>query len=354
MKNVRIGIIGTGGISAKHIGELLRCENAQITALCDIDGDALDRRARMAGVPSHKCYTDYRALIADPEVDAVEICTPNCLHAEMARAALAAGKPVNIEKPLAMNVNEALSVLEAEKASGVFGMTCFSYRFMPAVRYAKHLVDAGVIGHILGLNVAYLKCSGLWAGRTMEWRFDKQQAGSGVVGDLGVHLIDLAQLLSGNIIELCATHQIIVRQRPLPDGSGTGTVTTDDTCSFIARFACGAEGNFHITRCAIGHANTIRYDVYGDRGSISFDLNNPDILTVCRNAGAPGEGDPKDYPSECITVPEEFRLMQEQAFVNAVCGQYDALFPTLSDGVQGQRVVDAILASAAQRKWITV
>lgn len=349
MKKVRIGIIGTGGISAKHINELLNCENAEIVALCDIDEEALRKKAEKALVPAHKCYTDYTELIADPEVDAVEICTPNDLHAEMARAALAAGKPVNLEKPVALNYKEALSILEAEEKSSAFGMTCFSYRFKPAVRYAKHLVEQGVIGKILGLNVAYLKNSGLWQGRGLEWRFDEKRAGTGVLGDLGVHLIDLAQLLSGPITELCATRQTLIKERPLLDGSGIGKVTTDDSCSFIVRFAHGAEGSFHITRCAIGHSNTIRYDVYGDRGAISFDLNDPTVLTVCR-----GEGDPKDYISETIPVPQEFYLTQEQTFINAVLGERPPLFPTLADGVQGQQVIDAILKAAEQGTWVTV
>ena len=151
MQKVRIGIIGTGGISMKHVKELLQCENAEIVALCDINEEALRTRAELAGVAPEKCYTDYKDLIADPDVDAVEICTPNYLHAQMARDVLAAGKPVNLEKPVAMNYAQALSIVDAEKASTAFGMTCFSYRFMAAVRYAKHLVDQGKIGNIIGL-----------------------------------------------------------------------------------------------------------------------------------------------------------------------------------------------------------
>ena len=248
-----------------------------------------------------------------------------------------------------MSYEEALSIVDAEKNSKAFGMTCFTYRFMPAVRYAKHLVEASTVGNIVGLNVAYLKNSAYWEGRALEWRFQKEKAGSGVVGDLGVHLIDLAQLLAGNIVELCATKQTVVKERPTLDGNGTGAVTTDDSCSFLARFACGAEGSFHITRCAIGHQNTIRYDVYGDKGSISFDLNDPSILMICR-----GEGDPRNYKTETVKVPEEFYLRQEQAFVNAVLGRRDPIFPTLEDGAQGQKVVDAILESSESRCWVTV
>ena len=345
MKKVRIGIIGTGGISNKHIDELLKCEEAEIVALCDIDPAALARAREKAGVAEEKCYTDYRTLIADPCVDAVEICTPNYLHAEMARAVLAAGKPLNLEKPISMNYEEALTVCEAERASSTFGMTCFSYRFMPAVRYAKHLVESGLIGNIVGLNVAYLKDSALRKGRPFEWRFDKEKAGSGVIGDLGVHLIDLAQLLAGDITALAATRQIVVKERPTLDGKGIGQVGTEDSCSFLARFASGAEGCFHITRCAMGNINTIRYDVYGECGAVVFDLNNPTVLTVC------SMDENSKSKTETLTVPEEFYLMQEQAFVNAILGKKDALFPTIAHGAESQKVVDAILRSAENGTW---
>jgi len=350
MKNVRIGIIGVGGIAkGRHIKELLLCEGAKIVALCDIDETALKLGAEKAGISADKCYTNYRDLISDPDVDAIEICTPNYLHAEMAIAALNAGKPINLEKPVALNYKQAITIAGAENESKAFGMTCFSYRFMPAVRYAKKLVDEGLLGNIVGINVAYLKNSAFWEGRALEWRFEKEKAGSGVIGDLGGHLIDLAQLLAGNIVELCATKQTVVKQRPSLDGRSIEKVTTDDSCSFIARFACGAQGSFNITRCAIGHKNTIRYDVYGDKGSISFDLNDPSVLSICQ-----GEGDPKNWKFETIEVPKEFCLMQEQAFVNAVLGDKDALFPTITDGVQSQKVVDAILESCDSGKWISV
>ena len=349
MKTINIGIIGIGGIAKKHIKELLTYEDVKITAICDIDPKAIEEKNGQLKLPAEKCYENYLDLIADPDVDAVEICTPNYLHAQMAIDALKAGKPVNLEKPLAMSYEEAMEILDAESKSDTFGMTCFSYRFKPAVRYAKSLVDSGAIGRIVGLNVAYLKSSAFWEGRRLEWRFVKEYAASGVIGDLGVHLIDLAQLLAGEITELCATQATVVKERKRLDSEEIAPVETDDQSSFIAKFACGAEGCFHITRCAIGHANTIRYDVYGDKGSLSFDLNDPTILNICM-----GEDDPKNLQLQTVEVPEEFYLEQERAFVDAIEGKRDPLFPTLSHGAQGQRVVDAILQSAAERRWVEV
>ena len=349
MKTIGIGIIGLGGISHKHISELLACPEARIVAICDINPEKIKEKNELIGLSPEKCYTDYRDLIADNEVDAVEICTPNHMHAEMAIAALSAGKPVNVEKPLAMHYEEACAILAAQKESGALGMTCFSYRFQPAVRYAKHLVEQGELGEIIGLNVAYLKDSALWEGRRLEWRFVKEYAGSGVIGDLGVHLIDLAQLLAGEITGLISMQKTVVNERRRLDSEEIAPVETEDMCTFLATFACGADATFHITRAAAGYKNTIRYDVYGTRGSLSFDLDHPEKLTLCI-----GEGDPKAKQFETVDVPKEFYLGQEEAFVRALLGTSDLHFPTLSDGVQGQRIIDAFLLSAKEKRWVSL
>ena len=352
MKKIRIGIIGVGGIGkGRHLNEMLKCEGAEVVALCDIDAERLEAARQLAGISQDKCYTDYHELIDDADVDAVEVCTPNYLHAEMAIAVLNAGKPLNLEKPIAMNYDEALKIVEAERASDTFGMTCFTYRFMPSVRYACQLMKENVIGDIVGLNVTYAKSSAFWEGRRLEWRFVKEYAASGVAGDLGVHLVDLAQLLAGEICELCAMTDIVVKERITLDGSKVASVETDDNCFFLARFKNGASGTFHITRSAIGHSNTIRYDVYGTKGSISFVLDKsvPDTIILCT-----GEGDPKSFVSKEIAVPKEFYLTQAEGFVGAINGLSDGLFPTLSAGAQGQKVIDAILKSAQEHKWVTV
>ena len=350
MKIVNIGIIGIGRIAiGRHIKELLNCPNAKIVALCDIDEKAIEKAVEKFKLYDVKRYTDYKDLIADSEVEAIEVCTPNHLHSKMAVEILEAGKPVNLEKPVSLSYDEALSIVEAEKQSTSFGMTCFTYRFMPAVRYAKELVDAGVIGDVIGLNVAYLKNSALWEGIRLEWRFVKDKAGSGVIGDLGVHLIDLAQLLAGKLISVCAIRNTVIKERKCLDSEEYAPVETDDLCGFISIFENGSSATFHITRCAIGHKNTIRYDVYGSKGSISFDLNKPSVLSICT-----GEGDPKNYTMRIEDVPEKFTLSQEQAFVNAVNGHRDSLYPTLADGAESQKIIDSIIESSEKKTWIQI
>lgn len=349
MEKIKIGIVGLGGISGKHIRELLAISEAEIVAICDIDPARITEKNELLRLPPEKCYADYRDLIADPDVMAVEVCTPNHMHAEIAIAAARAGKPVNVEKPLALSYAEAKRMTEAAREAGVVGMTCFSYRFQPAVRYAKHLVDTGALGEIIGLNVAYLKDSALWEGRRLEWRFVEKYAGSGVIGDLGVHLIDLAQLLAGEITGLVAMKKTVVTERPRLDSDELAPVETEDMCTFLAAFGTGAHATFHITRAASGYKNTIRYDVYGTRGSISFDLDHPERLTLCI-----GEGRAEDRHFETVDVPKEYYLAQEQAFVNALSGKPDPHFPTLADGLQGQRIIDALLLSAKEGCWVSL
>lgn len=191
------------------------------------------------------------------DVDAVEICTPNYLHVPMVIDAVKAGKPINVEKPLSINLSEAKKLEDALKNNTVPNMMCFSYRFKPAVRYAKEILNRKLLGDILSVNVEYLKSSAFMEGRRLDWRFVKEYAGTGVLGDLGVHLIDMAQFLLGDMTRVCAEAGIIVKQRKKLDSDELGNVETDDYCNFMADFECGAHGMFTITRCAIGHKNTI-------------------------------------------------------------------------------------------------
>ena len=349
MKKVKIGIIGVGGIANKHIAELLNCEDAEIVAICDINPAAIEAKNAKLHLPAEKCYSDYKELIADPDVEAVEICTPNHLHAEMAIAALEAGKPINLEKPIAMSYREALDIVDASKNVARPNMTCFSYRFKPAVRYAKHLVDSGALGEITGLNVAYLKNSALWEGRRLEWRFVKEYAGTGVLGDLGVHLIDMTRYLVGDLKSVCGDTEIVIKERKKLDSDEIGKVETDDYCAFMAKVGDNVHANFTITRCALGNANTIKYDIYGTEGVISFNLNNPDVLNVCV-----GEIDKECNGIHTVKVPARFARGQEQTFIDVASGKTLTDVPVVADGVDCQRILDAILLSTEQKRWIDV
>jgi len=347
---IKIGIIGLGGIAqGVHIRELKECNDAKITAICDIEQDKLKSVGDELGIDEAYRFTNYMDLILCNEVDAVEICTPNYLHIQMAVDAVKAGKAVEIEKPLALDCAQASPLIEALNENPVKNMMCMSYRFFPAVRFAKWIMNKKLIGDIVSLDVQYLKSSGFWEGRRLDWRFVKKCAGSGVLGDLGVHLLDLATFLAGDIKKVCAQTKIIVKERMRMDSEEFSPVETEDYCSFIGETESGALANFVISRCAIGNNNTIKFDVYATNGVLSFNLNNPDEIDVCI-----GEVDVKSNGLHTVKVPNEFYIKQERAFVDLLNNKPCEYLPEVTDGVKLQKALDAILLSAQKQKWINL
>ena len=345
---IRIGIIGVGGIAdGVHIPEINAANGGVLTAICDSDEKRLNLIGDKYNIPKNRRFEDYLKLIACDDVDAVEICTPNHLHVPMAIDTIKAGKPINVEKPLSINLSEAKKLRNVLQKNGVPNMMCFSYRFKPAVRYAKEILNRKLIGDILSVNVEYLKSSAFMEGRRLDWRFVKEYAGTGVLGDLGVHLIDMAQFLIGDMTRVCAEAGIIVKQRKKLDSDEFGNVETDDYCNFMADFECGAHGMFTVTRCAIGHINTIKYDIYGTKGVLSFDLNNPNILKVCI-----GDIDVESFGMHEIKVPDKYKITQEQMFIDLVSGKKCEYLPTVADGLNCQKILDTLLESSINKTWL--
>lgn len=345
---VNVGIIGVGGIAqGVHIPGLKECANATITAICDINESTLKEVGDYLNIDEKYRFKNYKDLIDCDKVDAVEICTPNYLHAEMAAYAVLAGKSINVEKPLSTSMANVGELANALEKRPVANMMCMSYRFKPAVRFAKWIMEHHLIGDIVSLDVAYLKSSAFAEGRRLDWRFVKEYAGTGVLGDLGVHLLDLATFLAGDFKKVAAQTKIIVKKRQRLDSDEYASVETDDYCSFIGETESGALASVVISRCAIGNANTIKFDVYATKGVISFNLNNPNVLGVCI-----GEVDIKTNNLHTVDVPEEFFASQEQTFVDLVSGKNCKYLPTVKDGIRLQKVLDAILTSAEQQKWV--
>ncbi len=347
---VNVGIIGLGGIAqGKHIKELQQIKEANIVAICDIDVDRLNDVGDRLNIPADRRFTDYKELIACGDVEAVEVCTPNHLHVPMAVDAVRAGKAINVEKPLSINKEQAQLLADELKKNPVKNMMCFSYRFMPAVRYAKYILDKKMIGNINGVHIAYLKNSAFFEGRRLDWRFVKEYAGTGVLGDLGVHLIDMAAFLLGDFHEVSAMTGIVVKERKRLDSEELAPVETDDYCNFIATLGDGIAADFAVTRCALGNANTIKFDIFGDEGAISFNLNDPDILNVCI-----GEVDKQANCLHTVTVPQKFKIMQEQMFIDMVSGKECEFLPTVEEGLKCQKILDALLQSSEEKRWITL
>jgi predicted dehydrogenase len=322
--------------------------------------------------------TDWRELVERDDIDVIDIVTPGDSHAEIAIAALNAGKHVLCEKPLANTVEEAEAMAAAAARAaerGVFAMVGFTYRRVPAATLARDLVAAGRIGDIRQVRASYLQDWLADAESPMTWRLDKKLAGSGALGDIGAHAIDLAQYITGDTLEsVSGTIETIVSDRPLLAEShglsGTasterGTVTVDDIALFTGRFASGALGSFEATRFSTGRKNALRVEISGSLGAVAFDLEDLNSLEYY-DATAPA--DTQGFTRILVTEPvhpyieawwpaghmlgyEHGFSHQAKDFIESIAAGVQPS-PSFADGLQVQRVLAAVeTSSGAGSAW---
>jgi predicted dehydrogenase len=321
---------------------------------------------------------DWRTVIARDDVDVVDICTPGDTHAEIAIAALAAGKHVICEKPLANSVAEAeqmTTAAEAAHPSGVRAMVGFTYRRVPAVALARQLVEQGRIGDVRHVRAQYLQDWIADPEAPLSWRLDKEKAGSGALGDIGAHIVDLTQHITGlSISKVSGQLETFVRERPvatehagLSGAAGTerGPVTVDDAAVFLARYAGStALGVYEATRFATGRKNGIRIEVNGSRGSLAFDFEDMNVLELY-DATEPSETagfrrvlvTEPEHPYVAAWWPPGHGLGYEHGFTHQVVDFVRAVAsggqptPSFADGLAVQRVLDAVETSSDTRTW---
>ena len=350
MSVIRIGSVGLGGISGGvHVPGIERSPDLTLAAVCDIDPVRLKERADRYGIPENRRFTDYRDLIACPDVDVVDISTPNNVHREIAEAAARAGKSYGVEKPMTMDTAEAESLARVTHEAGVKSMIYFSYRYKAAARYLRSLVAGGRFGRVHHVNMQYYQAWGLAEKNcSLVWRYVKSVAASGALGDLGCHGLDLVSFVTGAQYESVSAHLgTIVTERRLPDGSGMGTVDVDDFSNILAEMSGGISASFQISRFAYGRGNYQRMEVYGEHGALVYHLDRipgVDELEIC-DASTGGK-----YVS--VPIPDEFRVDQMQAFADLLNGTGDGLDATVDDGVTNEILLDGILKSDAEKRWV--
>ncbi|GEK87410.1 Gfo/Idh/MocA family protein [Microbacterium aerolatum] len=325
--------------------------------------------------------TDWRSVIARDDIDIVDIVTPGDSHAEIAIAALEAGKHVLCEKPLANTVAEAeemLAAAERAAARGIVSMVGFTYRRVPAVTHLRDLIAAGEIGAVQQVRAAYRQDWLVDPQAPLAWRLQKEHAGSGALGDIGAHIIDMAQFVTGQTVDAVAgVVETIVARRPLQDGGsglsatagdGYGDVTVDDLAIFTGRLAGGALVSFEATRFATGRKNALTIEVSGDRGSLLFDLEDLNSLQFYdRTAPVDRQGFTKilvtdpSHPYVSAWWPSGHMLGYEHGFshqvVDFVNSVADGSRPhsSFAEGLAVQRVLAAVEASAERDSaWVRV
>ena len=323
---------------------------------------------------------DWHEAVVRDDVDLVDICTPGFTHAEIAIAALEAGKHVLCEKPLANTVAEAEAMTAAAaeaRAHGVRAMVGFTYRRVPAIALARRLVAEGRIGEIRHVRAQYLQDWIADPEAPLSWRLDKSKAGSGALGDIGAHVIDLTQHITGDRVrEVSGRLETFVKERPYPAGETAGSlggggsstergpVTVDDAASFLATFAGGAMGVFEATRFATGRKNAIRIEVNGSLGSLAFDFEDMNVLEFYDGTE---DAETAGFRRILVTEPTHpyvghwwpagHGLGYEHGFshqvvdlVTAIAGGTDPA-PSFADGLQVQRVLAAVETSSDTRTW---
>jgi len=381
-KDVRIGMIGyqfMGKVHSHAYRDLPfffdKGARPILQAIAGRHETAVKQAAEKMGWASYE--TDWRRLIERDDIDVIDIVTPNYMHAEMAIAAAEAGKHIIMEKPLAMTVEQAERIAEAVKKNNVIHMICHNYRFAPAVQFAKKLIQDGVLGRLYHFRGNYLQDFIIDPAFPLVWRLDKEVSGSGALGDIAVHSIDLARFLIGDIQEVVAMMETFIKERPVGEMAGglrakadseqMGKVTVDDAVSVLARFENGVMGTFEATRFATGNRNKNKFEINGEKGSIRWDLENMNNLEIYLTEDAPGlQGfrsincTEEVHPYVSAYWPPGHIIGYEHTFIHLIHEFLQGVMtkkspqPNFEDGVQNQKVLAAIEASAQSKHWITI
>ncbi|HEX7862575.1 MAG TPA: Gfo/Idh/MocA family oxidoreductase [Verrucomicrobiae bacterium] len=385
-KTLRVGMIGYRFMGKAHSNAWRQAPhffplkaNVEMSTICGRDPSAVEEARAQLGW--QRASTDWREVINSPDIDIVDINTPNDSHAEIAIAAARAGKHILCEKPLGMDVAQCKEMLDAAKKAKVVHMVCHNYRRIPAIAHAKKMIEEGAIGEIFHYRARYAQDWIVDPEFPLVWRLQKGVSGSGAHGDINAHIIDLARYLVGEFKEVSGLMNTFIKERPLQDQSGKGDglgakggkkmgkVTVDDAAICIGRFANGALANLEATRFALGRKNHIEIEINGSKGSLHFDFEDmnrlkwfdntrpndrqgfSDILVTQGGGAHPFVGN--WWPPGHIIGYEHTFVHTIADFVNAVV-HGKSVQPTFEDGMRNQRVLEAVEESAKTRQWVKV
>lgn len=386
MKTFNVGLVGAGFMAKAHSIAYSAmpmffwpdCAKFNKQIIVDLDeGIAKDAMARY----DFKSYsTDWKDIIKNPSIDIVDICTPNNAHYEIAIAAAKAGKHIICEKPLALNAEQAKEMYEVSKKNNVFTMVAYNYRNTPAVQLAKRYIEEGAIGEILDFHSTYLQDWSADENSSLSWRFQKKYCGTGTLGDIGTHVIDMMRFLVGDFTSVNSKMSTYINERPiqnsLVDSLGKtkqtgnqikGKVDVDDFCTMMVKCKNGAFGTLEATRNAWGRNNFITFEIHGTQGSIYFDYEKRDQLQVCF---ASDKGDRRGFRT-VYTGPNhphgdslwpipalgigytEVKCIEMFEFIKGVVAKKQSE-PNFKDGYQIELICDAILKSAKKAEWVDI
>jgi predicted dehydrogenase len=375
-KTLNIGLVGCGFMGRTHsnafhqVGKFFDTgRDIVLKAVCARSEAGVRAFAETWGYETVE--TDWRALVARPDIDLIDIATPNSTHAEIAIAAAEAGKMVTCEKPLGRHPAESEAMVQAVEAAGVANMVWYNYRRVPAVMLAKQLVDEGRIGRVFHYRAKFLQdwtiSADLPQGGAGLWRLDAEVAGSGVTGDLLAHCIDTALWLNGGIAEVSAMTETFIRERHHLITGRMQPVFIDDASAFLARFANGALATFEATRYARGHKALYTLEINGEHGSIAWDLHDLHRLEVFdhRDSGLTRgwrsihvtDGDHpymKRWWVPGLQIGYEHSFIHQMADFLGGLASGETTVPNFREALATDYVTDAVLRSARDRQWVAI
>jgi predicted dehydrogenase len=371
---IRVALFGTKFMGKAH-SQAYRSVNMYFPDAPQVEMAVIAGRNAKETEQARKAYgwqeasTDWKAVLKRKDIDVVDVSTPGYLHAEMAIAAAKAKKHVVCEKPLGNTLSEAKRMRDAVRKAGVHHFLMHNYRRVPAVALAKRIIDDGRIGTIYHFRARYLQDWAQSPGLHMLWRFDKSLSGSGALGDLGAHSIDLARYLCGEMTEVCGTLETFLKQRPAEPGSTKKkAVTVDDAMTMCARFANGAIGTIEVSRFATGRKNHNTFEINGSKGSLAFDLENLNNLQFYSAEDRPDVQGFREilvvskgkHPYADAWWADGHILGYEHTFTHSIYDFLKALeagkqaHPDFEDGLRNQMVLDAVEKASKSKRWVKI
>ena len=374
MSKIRIGFIGYGGIGRVHALAYraipfyygLPADSIQLAAVATRRAETAKQAAAEIGCD---VFTgDYRHLLARDDIDAVDICAPNHIHQEIALAAAKAGKHIYCEKPMAMNAAQAQNMAQAVETAGVKAQMTFNFRFFPAITRAKQLMQDGFVGKVFSFRGRYHRSSYISADKPLSWRLQREMTGGGALFDLGSHILDLLVYLLGDFASVYGTLETFIKERPIAPGSQEkAPVDVDDIALLHTRLPGGSLGTVEISRMGTGATNDLIIEIFGDKGAIRFDLNEPAWLYVydTRDDDKPTGGQRGFRKIEAVQRYDgqrapDWTMTPDFVRTHAEC-QYQFIrsiwqdrppSPSFADGLHVQKIMEAAQRSAQNGRWI--
>jgi predicted dehydrogenase len=369
---LRFGLIGSGYMGRAHaiaLHSVAAAFGSDYAVECATLADVTPERAKQAAdaLGFAAGTADWRSIVADPRIDVVDICTPNHLHAEMALAAIAAGKHVYCEKPLALDIQESVAIVEAARRARVCNVIGFNYICNPMVQVAREMIAAGELGEVVGFRGSYLEDYMSDPGAPYTWRCQRKLAGAGALADLGSHLINMGHFLLGPIARVSANLRTVIEQRTERDSGQRRPVENEDMAQALVEFASGVRGTMEISRIATGYKCGLAVEVHGTRGTILFDQERMNELKFY--SGADGAGrrgfrtllagpEHTDYAAFCPAPGHglginDLKVIELRNLIRGIRSG-SAASPDFAEGLRVQHVMTAMETAAKQRSWIDV